>query len=229
MPILVYSHGVVTRGSTDPVLLAEADGRAWLTKLQPPPMLDHLAELVVAALAVRMGVQTPDFRIATVEPGLAHALAAGEPREARLGGAISHLGHRVFASLWLSGAADVTEPPAGDPEVLTRVLALDLLVANPDRRYDHPNLLRHGGRLFAMDHAQALPWCREQGVEEGLAERHVATALGLAPARIVLSESEINAAVDIAPREWWPSEAAREATICALAERARQLARGALR
>lgn len=228
MPILVTSYGVVTRGSTDPILLAEPGGRAWLTKLQPAPMLDHLAEVVVATLAARMGVPTPEFRIATVDPGLAHALAAGEPREARFGGAISRLGHRVFASQWLSGASDVTEVPTNEREFLARVLALDLLVANPDRRAEHPNLLRHGARLLAMDHAQALPWCRGQEAEPGIAEHHVATALRLPPAGIRLPELEIQAAVDAAPTEWWPSEAAREATLGALIERARRLAQGAL-
>lgn len=208
------------------MLLAEADGRAWLTKLQPSPMLDHLAELVVASLAARLAVPTPEFRIATVDPGLAHALAAGEPREARFGGAIARLGHRVFASRWLVGAADVTEPPDGHRELLSRILALDLLVANPDRRHDHPNLLRHGAQLFAMDHAQALPWCRGQAAEAGICERHVATAAGVSAARIQLSELDIQSAVDAAPPEWWPSATARETTVSALVERAHRLALG---
>lgn len=228
MPHLVYSHGVVTRGSTDPLLLADTEGRLWLTKLQPAPMLDHLAELVVAELARRLHIPTPPFTLATVDDGLAQALAAGEPREARFGAAIVTQGRSVFASLWLNRARDVTEPPPNDRELLARILALDLLVHNPDRRHDHPNLLQNGTQLLAMDHAQALPWCRGQGDTAPVWAQHVATAVGVSPARLHVAGAEIHESVATVPLNWWPSPEAREATLEALYERAARLERGTL-
>ncbi len=228
VPDLVYSQGVVARGSTDPVLLVDSEGHAWITKLQPAPMLDHVAELVVAHLAAAVGIATPPFAIGTVDRVLAEALIRGELREARLGRTLQTRGLTLFASRWLSGAHDVTSPPIGADDFLSQVLCLDLLVANPDRRHDHPNLLRSGVRLLAMDHAQALPWCRGQAVSQGLVAQHVATSLGLRPATLFITEDQIKAAVEAVPADWWPRPDARDATLDALVERATVLSQGGI-
>lgn len=71
----------------------------------------------------------------------------------------------MFASFRLSGASDVTEPPTRDRELLARILALDLLVGNPDRRHDHLLASADDGSLWRWSPPEA-PAPAERNVAE---------------------------------------------------------------
>ena len=220
MPVhLVRSLGIVERGSTDPILVVDDHGVAWLCKVQPPPMSDHAVELIAAHLALAMVVPVAPFAVATVDAALVAALAAGTAKEREYARRLRDLGPTVFASHWLPGARDVDRFGAEDLPVLARVRALDRLTLNPDRRADHPNLLRVGGAVVAIDHAQALPECH--GGDAGWFDvgAHVATAAGVATDVEAIDEVDIHAAVASVPAGWISDER-REAVLVGLLERA---------
>lgn len=207
---LVRSLGIVERGSTDPILLVDDHGVAWLCKLQPPPMSDHAVELIVAHLALAMVVPVAPFAVATVDEALVAAMAAGSAKERRYARRLGALGREVFASQWLPGARDVGRFGPADVATLARVRQLDRLVQNPDRQAEHPNLLRVGGALVAIDHAQALPEAHDLPPEDIDAAVHAATVAGVpesaAPVGQVVDEVDVHAAVASVPRGWLSDE-----------------------
>lgn len=202
MLTLVRSFGKAERGSTEPLLFADTSGHVWLVKLAPAPMLDHVAEVLAAELATRARIAIPEVRVAEIPTEFDRALSRAAVLERRLAAHLATFGHLVFASRWLDGAIDVTEPPVNRDDTLARILALDLLLDNHDRRADHPNLLQAGNRLLAMDHAQAVPWCRRQVPSDSLLPDHVARARGLSPAPLGLTEQDVRDAVAALPPAW---------------------------
>ncbi len=216
---LVRSLGIVERGSTDPILVVDDHGVAWLCKVQPPPMSDHAVELIVAHLALAMVVPVAPFAVATVDDALVSALAAGTAKEREYARRLRELGPSVFASHWLPAARDVDRFGGEDLPVLARVRALDRLALNPDRRADHPNLLRVGGALVAIDHAQALPECHGGAPGAFDTAVHAASAAGVSADAATVDDVDIHAAVASVPAGWI-SEERREAVRVGLLERA---------
>ncbi len=210
------SMGRAERGSTEPLLVVDADGVTWLVKLAPAPMLDHVAELVSAHLARAAAIDIPEARVGRVGPALRAAMARGPAHERRFASAVAALGPDVFASRWLD-AEDVTAPP-DDDAFLARLYAFDLLIHNGDRLPHHPNLLRVAGRLTAMDHAQGLPWCRDQAAAPADELPPVGRARGLAPAPLPIREQDLLDAVAAIPAGWL-SALRRESLAEGLAER----------
>ncbi|MBM4367554.1 MAG: hypothetical protein FJ102_15180 [Deltaproteobacteria bacterium] len=209
-PVLVRSLGIVRFGSTEPILLVDDRGDRWICKLQPPPMSDHAVEWIVAALAREMGVAVAPSAEAELHPALIRAFAAGAPSERAYAERAAKLGTTVFASRWIQGAREFTGPRAGDAAALGRVLALDRLVANPDRQANHPNLVRVGRDIVAIDHAQALP--EAHGQDDADIEMPLHVSLGLAGPARVPSEAAIKGAVASLPAAWL-SRPRREAVV----------------
>lgn len=209
-PVLVRSLGIVRFGSTEPILLVDEQGDRWICKLQPPPMSDHAVEWIVAALAREMGVAVAPCAVAELHPALLRALAASTPSEAAYAERAARLGGTLFASRWLPGAREFTAPRAGDALALGRVLALDLLVANPDRQAHHPNLVRVGRDIVAIDHAQALPEAHGQDDVHIEVDVHASSGVGVPGA--VPSEAAIRDAVASLPTGWL-SRPRREAVV----------------
>ncbi len=186
-------------------------------------MSDHAVEWIVAALAREMGVAVAPCAVAELHPALVRALAAGTPSERAYAERAEKLGATVFASHWLQGAREFTLARATDTLALSQVLALDLLVANPDRQAVHPNLVRVGRDIVAIDHAQALPEAHGQDDVPIEVDLHVSHGVGV-PGRPP-SDAAIRRAVASLPMEWL-SRPRREATVEGLLLRGERLASG---
>jgi hypothetical protein len=144
------------RGSSWPVVVETAAGR-FLTKLRGAAQgtAPLVAEVVVAELADALGLRVPrrvlvrldeDVECADRDAELAHLLAASRG---------VNLGFR-----FLEDAREIRadEVEAADDDLACRVLWLDALVLNPDRRPRNPNVLIAEGQAWLVDHGASLPF-----------------------------------------------------------------------
>lgn len=112
--------------------------------------------------------------------------------------------------------------------LLARLLVFDAFIENTDRcSADNPNLLVSNGRLFAIDHGQALPsvqgitgkslpypcdshlgWATVQD-QPGLLDEPIAALRRLA-------DEAIDDAVQVVPTEWWTAPVRADAVRRAL-------------
>jgi hypothetical protein len=173
-----------------------------------------------------MGVPVPDAAVGRVAHDLALALAAGAPAERGFARHLARVGGLVFASRWLHDAMEPTDLRRLDRIVLGRILALDQLIANPDRTFAHPNLLVQEQQLYAIDHAQGIPWYDTPVELPSIKDHHVATVLGVAASAFELPDADIEAAVATVPAGWWTPTELRDRVLDGLLERAESLRRG---
>jgi hypothetical protein len=111
-----------------------------------------VAEVLVAALATRLGLDTPR----QVALDLSGELARYEADEEVQDLLRASLGLNLGVD-FLPGAFGWEPRHAADqPEQNARILWLDALVANVDRSWRNPNLLRWHGRTWLIDHGAAL-------------------------------------------------------------------------
>jgi hypothetical protein len=112
-----------------------------------------VAEVVVAELAVALGLPVPARRVIVFPPGLptddrndelADLLAASEGE---------NLGFRLLPEVRPITAADLPNVPL---DVAARVRWLDWLVANMDRSPENPNILVDGAGCWLIDHGASL-------------------------------------------------------------------------
>jgi hypothetical protein len=147
---------VLRTGSSCPVRVVTDEGR-FVVKLiggaEGPRAL--ASEWIATGLAGALGLPSLERRPVWLGPELARGLLDSELREHVERGAGECLGLR-----WLPLAAPATqrELAAADDDFALRVLWLDSLVQNPDRRSANPNVLRLGSSLLPIDHAAALPF-----------------------------------------------------------------------
>src|SRR5262249_2025318 len=147
-PRLIHVREVVRvmpAGSTRP-LYVETDEGPFVLRLAEgadgPRAL--AAEWVATRLAERIGLPTLQLRALDVEPRAAAKIAAAEIREHAQRGAGICLGSRVLPG---ARVARNEEIEAADDDFALRVLWLDMLVENPDRRAANPNILALGASL----------------------------------------------------------------------------------
>jgi hypothetical protein len=121
------------------------------------------AEWIGTSVAALAGLPTLELVALELDPALAATIEDTEIREFVERGAGLCLGVRE-----LRGArqASANELDQADDDFALRVLWLDLLVQNPDRRRANPNILRQGQALLAIDHASALPFHHDWLVTE---------------------------------------------------------------
>jgi hypothetical protein len=110
-----------------------------------------VAEVVVAELARRLGIATPELVAVDLDPVIGRYEADEEVQ------------HLLTESIGLNLGVDFLPGSFGydagytpDPAVAASVLWLDALTANVDRSWRNPNLLVWHGRLFAIDHGACL-------------------------------------------------------------------------
>jgi hypothetical protein len=141
-------------GSSSPVVV-ETDAGRFVAKLrgaaQGPSAL--VAEVVVAALAERLGLPVPERVLVELEAGVATDDRNDELADLLAASVGQNLGFR-----WLAGAStpSAAELERIDHEFALRVLWLDGLVLNPDRTPSNPNVLMCRGQPWLIDHGAAL-------------------------------------------------------------------------
>lgn len=146
----------IRRGSSWPVVVRTDSGR-FVVKLrgagQGTPAL--VAEWVVAAIADRLGLRVPRRALIQIDAALAR-----EDRDQELADLIAQSQGENLGFEWLEGARELDAGALErfDEDLASRIVWLDALVENVDRTPKNPNLLRHGGQIWLIDHGAALPF-----------------------------------------------------------------------
>jgi hypothetical protein len=178
---------------------------------QGPKVL--VAEVIVAQLAQRLGILTPDQVAIQLEATIGKYEADEEVQDLLTASVGLNLGVDFLPG---SFGYDASFRP--DPAVAARILWLDAYTANVDRTWRNPNLLVWHRRLWAIDHGAALyfhhSWSRGIGPPERFAQqpydvsRHVLSAylpyVGAADAELapLLTRDLLVEVVDQVPDAW---------------------------
>jgi hypothetical protein len=110
-----------------------------------------VAEVVVSALATRLGLRTPRLVALDLDPELARYEADEEVQDLINASAGLNLGID-----FLPGAFGFEVEAGTPPDVGARILWLDAFTANVDRTWRNPNLLLWHGDAWVIDHGAAL-------------------------------------------------------------------------
>ncbi len=110
-----------------------------------------VAEVIVAGLARRLGLRTPDLVVLDLDPEIARYEADEEVQDLLNASAGRNLGID-----FLPGAFGFDTAAAVDPVEAASVIWLDALTANVDRSWRNPNLLWWQDRLWLIDHGASL-------------------------------------------------------------------------
>jgi hypothetical protein len=110
-----------------------------------------VAEVIVAELARRLGIRTPDL----VAVELSEAIGRYEADEEVQDLLTASIGLNLGVD-FLPGSFGYDAKCEPDPDAAARVLWLDALCANVDRSWRNPNLLMWHGDLWAIDHGACL-------------------------------------------------------------------------
>ena len=113
-----------------------------------------VAELIVGALAQRLGLPTPELALVDLAPRFGRSEPDPEIQE------LLRRSHGVNVGLrYLDGAFNFDASAAGDlvtPELAARIVWLDAFVTNPDRTHRNPNLMVWRHAPWLIDHGAAL-------------------------------------------------------------------------
>ena len=146
----------IRRGSSWPVIVTTSGGR-FLTKLRGAGQgtAALVSEWVVAALAESLGLRVPKRALIQIDSELERRDHDQELVELIAMSLGENLGFE-----WLEGARELDAKALAelDEDLATRIVWLDALVENVDRTAKNPNLLRHGSKLWLIDHGAALPF-----------------------------------------------------------------------
>jgi hypothetical protein len=170
-----------------------------------------VAEVIVSALATRLGLRTPRLVVLDLDPELARYEADEEVQDLLTASAGLNLGID-----FLPGAFGYEGETSTPPDVAARILWLDAFTANVDRTWRNPNLLLWHGDPWVIDHGAALyfhhAW--SDGVTDPArfaaqawnVDDHVfaayAARLGDVDASIDLTEDDLAACVGEVPDAW---------------------------
>lgn len=165
----VQFHRFMETGRTSPALCGCEDdlgNRAGDLVVKLRGGLDHgdaglLCELIGSRLATHFGLAVPDPALVVVEADFAEVVAAREQQ-----GTEPQRAERIRNSVGLNfGSRQLTDVsiwpvdkaiPIAMWQTATDVFTFDALIQNPDRRFNHPNLLTRGDRIFLFDHELAF-------------------------------------------------------------------------
>jgi hypothetical protein len=141
-------------GSSWPVLI-ETDAGVFHTKLrgaaEAPASL--VAEIIVGALADALGLSVPTRVLIDIRSDVPVDDPHQELAELLRRSAGRNLG---FQYMWNVRNFHPTDIPRVDPGLASKIVWLDGLVQNPDRRIKNPNLLWSSGELWLIDHGASL-------------------------------------------------------------------------
>jgi hypothetical protein len=110
-----------------------------------------VAEVIVSALATRLGLPTPRLVALDLDTQIARYEADEEVQDLLTASVGTNLGVDFLPG---SLGYDGSRPP--DADLAERIIWLDALTANVDRTWSNPNLLVWHGRTWAIDHGAAL-------------------------------------------------------------------------
>lgn len=110
-----------------------------------------VAEVVVSALALRLGLRTPRLVALELDPEIARYEADEEVQDLLNASAGLNLGID-----FLPGAFGYEGEASTPADVAARILWLDAFTANVDRTWRNPNLLLWHGDAWVIDHGAAL-------------------------------------------------------------------------
>jgi hypothetical protein len=110
-----------------------------------------VAEVIVSALAARLGLRTPRLVALELDPEIARYEADEEVQDLLNASAGLNLGID-----FLPGAFGYEGEASAPADVATRILWLDAFTANVDRTWRNPNLLLWHGDVWVIDHGAAL-------------------------------------------------------------------------
>lgn len=110
-----------------------------------------VAEVIVAGLARRLGLRTPDLVVLDLDPEIARYEADEEVQDLLSASAGANLGVD-----FLPGAFGFDGEDAVDPVEAASVIWLDAFTANVDRSWRNPNLLWWQRQLWLIDHGASL-------------------------------------------------------------------------
>lgn len=228
-------------GMQRPPVFEAADGFEYVLKLDVADPDFPAAELVAAGLASACGVLLPVYRVLGVPAALIGALlASGDTDLVEFAQSFQRLGGTCFGSRYLGGVtvkweARLRRRVEEADRVLAHLLVFDAFIENGDRTSaTNPNLLVSNGRLYAIDHGQALP--SVQGVTGKTLPYPFDSHLGWPvvqerPALLEepiarlreLGDPVIDAAVEAVPAAWWTAPGRPEAVRIALRRRRDEL------
>ncbi len=183
-------HRRTTRGRTGPFLLEceHTDGGPVevVAKFNGPqlPVSGLVREALCAMLAADLGLPVPDFHAVELQPEFLAGLALSHPDELTFLSAAVNPG---FGSTQLPPGFTSWMPGRSIPRSMTaaaaEIYAFDLLIQNPDRRPDNPNLQHRGDQFAIFDHELALvtegvlfwrpPWEPGSLSTQGVPAQHV--------------------------------------------------------
>jgi hypothetical protein len=199
-------------GGSLPGLMEGDDDGTYVVKFtgagQGPRTL--VAEVICAHLLRALELPVPDLVTIDIDP----ALSIGEPDE-EVQDLLRASPGRNLGMDFLPGALDldVRAFPV-DPVLAGRILWFDALVANMDRSWRNPNMLRWHGRPYLIDHGAALTFAHHwPGAEAWIARGYdarehalISSDPQLADANDALAplvtEALVTEAVAEAPDEW---------------------------
>lgn len=110
-----------------------------------------VAEVLVAGIARRIGIPTPEQVILDLDPDLARFEADEEVQDLLNASAGTNLGVD-----FLPGAFGFESTHDADPDLAARILWMDAFVANVDRSWRNPNMLIWRDTVYAIDHGASL-------------------------------------------------------------------------
>ena len=110
-----------------------------------------VAEVIVSALATKLGLRTPRLVALELDPGIARYEADEEVQDLLNASAGLNLGID-----FLPGAFGYEGDASTPADVAMRILWLDAFTANVDRTWRNPNLLLWHGDAWVIDHGAAL-------------------------------------------------------------------------
>lgn len=115
-----------------------------------------LHELMAARLATHFGIAAPQPAVIRIEKKLAALITEIEPLHATL--ILNSIGLNFGTKLvcgFSTWPVDKSIPP-GACQIALNIFAFDVLVQNPDRRFDNPNLFVNGDSVLIFDHEMAF-------------------------------------------------------------------------
>lgn len=193
-----------------------------------------VAEVIAAGIARALGLRTPQQVVVELTDPIARYEADEEVQDLLR----ASLGHNLGVD-FLPGAFGVDDVQGIDPAEAGRVLWMDGFIANVDRSWRNPNLLRWHGDLWVIDHGASLyfhhgwrdavgdparfavqPWSAEDHILGEFAEAALAVD---AEAGGLLTDAVLTEIVAAVPSDWLvgpvPAEELRSAYVAFLAAR----------
>lgn len=153
------------KGRTVPCLLlcqdAEGNDIEAVIKWRSGPEtmdLGGICELLAALLADDLGLKTPKPLLIEIAPDFHQGILSPTLSQVARKSAGPNFGTVFIPNLptWPTGR----DVPLNLKQSAAEALAFDVLVDNPDRRRDKPNLLSNGAELTLLDHEQAFSFLR---------------------------------------------------------------------